>query len=162
MNFNDRLRGFIFLILMGLQLLVSDVFAADKILEVSQSKQMLMPLTEYFAVFEDPSLMLTHTDVQKADIAARFKTNFSAGEAINLDFSRSAYWLWLTLRNASDYPLERLLEIGYPLLSNVQFYQPMANSTYQSLTTGLAQPLTTRPYLNRFFVFPITLPAQAE
>lgn len=162
MNFNDRLRGFIFLTLMGLQLLVSDVFAADNIVEVSQSKQMPMSLTEYFAVFEDSSLMLTHTDVQKADIAARFKTDFPAGEAINLDFSRSAYWLRLTLRNASDYPLERLLEIGYPLLSNVQFYQPMANGAYQSLTTGLAQPLTTRPYPNRFFVFPITLPAHAE
>lgn len=162
MSHSDKYRYLIFLIFLGLQLLVSSVFAAEKVLDISQTKQIPISLTEYFAVLEDPSLLLTHADVQKADIAARFKTDFAAAEAINLDFSRSAYWLRLTLRNTSDQPIERLLEIGYPLLSNVQFYQSMVDGGYQSLTTGLALPLTTRPYLNRFFVFPITLPAHAE
>jgi diguanylate cyclase (GGDEF)-like protein len=162
MNHSDKYRYFIFLMLLGLQLLVSSVFAAEKVLDLSQTKQIPISLTEYFAVLEDPSLLLTHTDVQKADIAARFKTDFAAAEAINLGFSDSAYWLRLRLRNSSDYPLERLLEIHHSLLSNVQFYQPMPDGTYQSITTGSALPFTTRPYANRYFVFPVTLPAHAD
>lgn len=162
MNLNARYRCLILLILFGLQLLVTPIFAAEKILAISQVKQTPISLTEYFAVFEDPSLMLTQTDVQKAEIAARFKTDFPAAEAISFDYSRSAYWLRLTLRNTSDYPLERMLEIGYPLLSNVQFYQPMASGAYQLITTGLALPFATRPYPNRYFVFPITVPAHTE
>ncbi|MDD1609852.1 MAG: sensor domain-containing diguanylate cyclase [Methylococcaceae bacterium] len=137
-------------------------FCGGKILEISQTKQTPISLTEYLAVFEDPSLTLTQTDVQKADIAARFKTDFPAAEAISFDYSRSAYWLRLTLHNTSDHPLERMLEIGYPLLSNVQFYQPMASGAYQSITTGLALPFATRPYPNRYFVFPITVLAHTE
>ena len=162
MNLNDRYRCLILLILFGLQLLVTPIFAAEKILEISQTKQTPISLTEYFAVFEDPSLTLTQTDVQKAEIAARFKTDFPAAEAISFDYSRSAYWLRLTLHNTSDHPLERMLEIGYPLLSNVQFYQPMASGAYQSITTGLALPFATRPYPNRYFVFPITVLAHTE
>ena len=112
MNLNNRYRCLILLILFGLQLLVTNVFAGEKILEISQAKQTPISLTEYLAVFEDPSLTLTQTDVQKADIAARFKTDFPAAEAISFNYSRSAYWLRLTLRNTSDHPLERLLEIG--------------------------------------------------
>lgn len=162
MNLNDRYRCLILLILCGLQLLVTPIFAAEKILEINQAKQTPISLTEYLAVLEDPSLTLTQTDVQKAEIAARFKTDFPAAEAISFDYSRSAYWLRLILRNTSDHPLERMLEIGYPLLSNVQFYQPMASGAYQSITTGLALPFATHPYPNRYFVFPITLSAHSD
>jgi len=54
--------------------------------------------------------------------------------------------LRLTLRNAGDRPLERMLEIGYSRLANVQFYQPVEDGAYQSLTTGSLMPFTTRPY----------------
>lgn len=162
MSQNDRHRCLIFLILFGLHLLVANVFAADKILDASQLNQMPISLTEYFAVLEDPSLTLTQADVQKADIAARFKTDSPAAEAISFDYTRSAYWLRLTLRNASDHSLDRMLEIGYPLLTSIEFYQPIANGAYQSLTTGLAMPFATRPYLNRYFVFPVTLPAHSD
>ena len=124
---NDRYQRFIFLILFGLHLLVTNVFAADKILDASQLDHMPISLTEYFGVLEDPSLTLTQADVQKANIATHFKTDLPAAEAMSFDYTRSAYWLRLTLRNTSNLPLERMLEIGYPLLTSIQFHQPLAN-----------------------------------
>jgi signal transduction histidine kinase len=137
----------------------SHLFAADKMLDASQMNQMPISLTEYFAVLEDTSNALKLADVQKADVAARFKTNF---QRLNLGYSRSSYWLRLTLQNPTDQPLQRMLEIGYPLLSYVQFHQPLVNGEYQSTVTGLAQPFTSRPYDHRYFVFPVTLPAHSE
>jgi diguanylate cyclase (GGDEF)-like protein len=162
MSMNDRYQRFIFLILFGLHLLVTNVFAADKILDASQLDHMPISLTEYFGVLEDPSLTLTQADVQKANIATHFKTDLPAAEAMSFDYTRSAYWLRLTLRNTSNLPLERMLEIGYPLLTSIQFHQPLANGAYQSLTTGLAMPFATRPYSNRYFVFPVTLQAHSD
>jgi diguanylate cyclase (GGDEF)-like protein len=52
-----------------------------------------------------------------------------------------------------------MLEISYARLTSVQFYQPLADGTYQTLSTGRITPFMTRPYKNRNFVFPISLPS---
>ena len=162
MSKNDLHRHLIFLILFALHLLVTHVFAADKILDASQLNQMPISLTEYFAVLEDTSRMLTQADIEKVENAARFKKDLPAAEAISFDYTRSVFWLRLTFCNPSNRPLERMLEIGYPLLTSIQFHQPVANGAYQLLTTGLAMPFATRPYPNRYFVFPVTLPAHSD
>ncbi|MFI3157534.1 MAG: diguanylate cyclase [Methylococcaceae bacterium] len=155
-------RRLIFPVLLGLYLLAANVFAMDKILDASRLDQPSTSLTEYFAVLEDPNLTLTLDDVQKPDIAGRFKAGQAPAAALNYGYSRSAYWLRLTLRNTGGLPLERILEIGYARLADVQFHQPRADGTYQSLTTGSLMPFATRPYKNRFFVFPLMLPAHSE
>lgn len=155
-------RRLIFPVLLGLYLLATNVFAMDKILDASRLDQPSTSLTEYFAVLEDPKLTLTLDDVQKPDIAGRFKAGQAPAAALNYGYSRSAYWLRLTLLNTSDLPLERILEIGYARLADVQFHQPRADGAYQSLTTGSVMPFATRPYKNRFFVFPLMLPAHSE
>ena len=67
-----------------------------------------------------------------------------AAPALSYGFTRSAYWLRLTLRNASGQPLERMIEVGYPVLSNIQFHRPQADGTYRSLETGAATPYSRR------------------
>ncbi len=162
MNKNEKCREIILLILLGLYLLTTDVFAENKVFDASQISQAPISLTEYFAVLEDPNQTLTLDDVQAPDVASRFKTEPTSATALNYGYSHSAYWLRLTLRNTSEQPLERILEIGYARLASIQFFQPVADGSYQSLMTGSAMPFSTRPYKNRFFVFPITLPAHAE
>lgn len=159
---NKKRRYLIFLLLLGLHLLTINVYATDKVLDTSQLDRSPISLTEYFAVLEDPGLTLTLADVQEPDTASRFKTDRPPGTALNYGYTRSAYWLHLTLRNAGDRPVERMLEIGYARLGSVQFYQPVADGTYQPLMTGSLMPFATRPYKNRFFVFPLTLPAHSE
>lgn len=136
--------------------------AADKVLDASQLNQEPISLTEYFAVLEDPGLTLTLADMKKNDIAGHFQGGQGAAAALNFGYTRSAYWLRLHLRNVSDHPLERMLEISNANLTGVQFHQPLADGTYRSQITGSVLPFATRPYKNRFFVFPVTLPAHSN
>jgi len=155
-----------FLVLCGILLLTANIFAAQPVnshaAEASQINKIPLILTQYFDVLEDPSLTLTLDDVQKPDIAARFKTDTPAADALGFGYTRSAYWLRIVLNNTSKQPVERLLEISYARLADVQFHQPKADGAYQSLQTGTNFPMSTRPLNNRNFVFPITLPANSN
>ena len=155
-----------FLLLCGILLLLPSSFADQpvdlRIADASQIDHDPLPLTEYFDVLEDPTLVLTLVDVQKPGMAGKFIRGQAETSALNFGFTGSAYWLRLNLRNTSEHPIDRMLEIGYARLSTVQFYQPTVNGAYQSLTTGRAMPFATRPYNNRYFVFPLTLPAKSD
>lgn len=161
MRKNGQDRGWVFWFLCGLQLLMSSAFAADQVLDASQLAKTPVSLTPYFAVLEDASLTLTLADVQKAEIAANFKTDTPAADALGFGYTRSAYWLRLNLTNPGDQPLERMLEISYARLSSVQFHQAGLHGACLSVTTGNVLPASTRPYKNRNFVFPVTLPAHS-
>lgn len=162
MSKNDKYLRLMVLLLCGLLLLSGHASAADKVLDLSQRDHDSVSLTEYFSVLEDPTQSLTLADVQKRDMASRFTGGQAPAEAVNYGFTQSAYWLRLRLSNPSDQPVERMLEVGYAVLSDIQFHQPIASGAYQSVTTGAASPFSTRSYPDRFFVFPLTLPAHAE
>ncbi len=149
------------LILFSLQLILNNAFAEDNVLDVSSPNQSPISLTEYLAVLEDSTTALTLADLQLPENSRRFQTNLSPSEALNYGHSSSAYWLRLQLRNSSDKPIERMLEISDALLSNVDFYAPNFDNVYSHIQTGLSQPFATRPYKNRYFVFPIQLPANS-
>jgi len=144
-NRNDRYRHLIFLAFCGVQLLVSSAFAADKVLDASMHSVSPASLTKYFAVLEDKNQTLTLADVQQPLIAQSFNSDSPSAEALSLGYSPSAFWLRLTLSNNTDQSLERMLEIGYAMLSSVQFHRPLANGTYESISTGGKMPFATRP-----------------
>jgi len=152
----------IFLLLYLLQVQIADVFAADMVLDADRLNQTPASLTEYFSVLEDPGQTLSLTEVQRSDIASRFTANHAPAASLNYGYTTSAYWLRFTLKNDTARLLDRMLEISYSDLSDVQFYQPLADGTYKSVATGFAQPFATRPYANRFFVFPVALPEYSE
>lgn len=133
--------------------------AAEKVVDAGMPGQGSVSLTEYFAVLEDPGQILTLADVLTPVMASRFSRGQTPTEALSYGFTRSAYWLRLDLRNDSSQPIERMLEISYPILSSIQFYQPKTDGSYQAIITGVATPFSTRPYPNRLFVFPLTLQA---
>jgi len=118
-------------------------------------------LAGHYAILEDPSQRLSLAEVQSPDIAGRFVSGQGREDALNFGFTPSAYWLRLSLRNPLDHPIERMLEIRYPILSNVQVYRPQGSDSHRLLATGVATPFSTRPYPNRFFVFPLRLAANA-
>jgi diguanylate cyclase (GGDEF)-like protein/PAS domain S-box-containing protein len=158
-----NLLRLIFPLLCGLFLLIPPAFAADKVLlKSSHSNGTPLSLTEYFSILEDPTLALTLADVQTPDISSRFITGTSPAEALSFGYTHSAYWLRFTLRNETDSPLERMLEIGHARISSVQFHQPLAAGRYQPVLTGNMMPFDARPYKNRFYVFPVTLPPHAD
>jgi signal transduction histidine kinase len=178
MKNNNQHRCILFLVLCWLHLLSAGAFAADKVLdlnpavnkEAAKLNQTPVSLTEYFSVLEDPGLKLTLADMQRPEIARRFKGNIPPASDLHYGFTDSAYWLRLHLKNSSEQRMTRMLEISFPLLSLVQLHQPLptgasnqqGDSGYSSISTGASKPFTTRAYRNRQFVFPIELAAHAE
>lgn len=148
----------------GLSPLAGNAIAADRVLQLDADPSLQTPvsLTPYFAVFEDADQTLTLADVQKPAIASRFETGSAPAEALNFSYTRAAIWLRLTLRNNSAEPLLRLLQIGKSRLSSVQLFYPEADGGYRAFITGDLPPFATRPYPNRAFVFPLSLPAHGE
>ena len=162
MHINFRFLTYILLLLGGLPLLTSSAFAADRMLDASQVSEEPVLLAPYIAFLEDPGLAMTLNDVQKPDSASQFKFATLNKDALGFGYTRSAYWLRLTLRNTNDHPVEHFLELGYARLNSVQFFQPKDDGSYQEVLTGNDWAMSTRPYHNRNFVFPVTLPAQSS
>lgn len=158
------------LFVVAIQGLVSSASAAGRILDVTGADPVPISLTDYFAVLEDSTTKLSLDEIRSSAIAGQFKTESAPAEGLSFGFTRSAYWLRLTLQNSSEQPVKRMLEVAYARMSTIQFHQPkLPNSPnplepgadYQSRTTGIALPFKTRGYPNRFFVFPVVVPAHS-
>lgn len=153
---------FIFLLLSALLLPPAQAMASDKVLDAGRIEGDAVSLTEYFAVLEDTSRALTFADVQRPEVASRYTAGQGPAPALSYGFRRSAYWLRLTLRNETGQAVERMLEVSYPILSDIRFYRPKPDGSYESLATGVATPFSTRPYPSRSFVFPLSLMANSQ
>jgi diguanylate cyclase (GGDEF)-like protein/PAS domain S-box-containing protein len=162
MHNNGQYWRWIFLLLCALQLFPGAAQAAQNSLDVNLIGEIPASLSQHFDILEDATLTLSLADVQHAGVASKFRTQTHPTDALSFSYTRSAYWLRLKLNNPANHPVERILEINYARLSNVEFYQQTANGTYLSVKTGNAMPFSTRPFKNRHFVFPVTLPALSE
>ena len=149
-------------LLYGLALWAAPASAEPATLDARLLNTPMASLTSSMAILEDPSHSLTLADVTQSGTAERFQPPASSAAALNLGHSHSSYWLRLRLQNPGDMPLERILEVAYARLSQVSLYQAMADGTYQSWKAGNALPFAARPYANRYFVYPVTLPAHAD
>jgi signal transduction histidine kinase/CheY-like chemotaxis protein len=141
---------------------ITSVSAAENILDASQFEQKSALLAPYFSYLEDPTGLLTLTDVLKPEISSHFRTSAQDTKALAFGYTKSAYWLRLTLNNSNKLTAERFIELSYARLNFVEFHQPKADGSYDSVYTGFDTPMSTRPYLNRNFVFLISIPAQAS
>nr|WP_315257192.1 diguanylate cyclase [uncultured Duganella sp.] len=119
-----------------------------------------LSLTPYLTVLEDPQATLDLDGARRR--VAEFRSAGRADEALSFGYTRSAYWLRVVLHNPGDRPLDRMLEISNARLSDIQFYRPDAQGRYSPHRTGSALPYATRPYPNRYYVFPLELAPQAE
>ncbi len=149
------------LFLCGLLLLSSQLFAADRVLDVTRVDREAVSLTEYFAVLEDAGASLALADVTQPEFAERFKTGQAPAQALGFSYTRSAIWLRLHLKNRSDHPVERMLEITYALLAKVDFYQPSGQG-YRHVEAGYTRPLSEQTHPSRFIAVPILLPPGAD
>lgn len=136
--------------------------ASQPILDVTTQSALPISLTSWVDVLEDPSAQLTLADVQSPTVAARFVGNQPDSTAFALGFTRSSYWMRLTLHNPSDTDIKRMLDVDNPRISSVQLHWQDAQGEYHAIHTGSDTPFATRAYPNRGFVFPLTLPARSE
>ena len=88
---------------------------------------------------------------------ARASDWHEADDEINFGYTDSAYWYRLSLRNPSPRKIERILEISYPLLDRVEFFEVRNGKVQERTVTGDHHPFGSRPLGHRTFAFPIDL-----
>ena len=121
-----------------------------------------LALAGHFDLLEDPTRSLPLEGVLRPETQARFREGQAADEALQLGYTRSAWWLRLTLKNAGDAPVSRMIELANSRLTRVSFHAPGGDGQYTAVDTGSLLPFASRPYPNRYFVFPVTLPPRTE
>lgn len=80
----------------------------------------------------------------------------------NFGYTKTTYWLRLTLDNQSPQSVKRLLEVAYPVLDHLELWT-LRNGAYDAhYRMGDKQPFSVRPYAHRNFVAPLSLPADSR
>ena len=116
----NKNRRMMFFFLMCFFTSLRFVIAVETSLQLNGNEQSTISLTQYFAVLEDPSATMSLTEAQSPALASQFKLAALPAEALSFGYTRSAYWLRLVVRNTSNLPLNRMLEISEPGLTSVQ------------------------------------------
>lgn len=110
----------------------------------------------------DPSARLELPQVRRLADAGAFRRADPAGryreERLNFGMTRDAVWLRVPLRNGSASNAERLVEIDYPYLDDVEFHVPAGlPGGPAKVLTGDRRPFATRGFEHRNFVLPVSL-----
>ena len=162
MRFPIRISSLVSLVLLLGSLLLGLGARAQGVLDISDHLAQPTLLTQHLSVLEDTRQVLSLSDVRQPENAERFKPSKTRGSALSFGYTQSAIWLRLPLRNSSDQPLTRQLEVAYAGLSTLQLHQVRADGSTVSYVTGGALDFATRPQPSRFFVFALTLPPRSE
>ena len=84
-------------------------------------------------------------------------------EAIpNFGQTNYAYWIRLHLKNPSAEKVERMLEIDYSNIDEVDFYLFSGERQIRHEQSGMRLPFRSREFIHHNFVFPVTVPAGSE
>ncbi|WP_020407950.1 EAL domain-containing protein [Hahella ganghwensis] len=75
----------------------------------------------------------------------------------NMGYTTSTYWFRFNIDNTSNQTVDRLIEIGYPLLDYVEMFQVSGGTIVQHYNTGDRHPFSSRAIEHRHFLFPISL-----
>ncbi|MEN9316321.1 MAG: hypothetical protein RIS35_2714 [Pseudomonadota bacterium] len=112
-------------------------------------------LTPAIEVLEDPSGTLRFEDVSSPEFSARFARWTGTG-SVNFGYTASAVWLRVELARTPDAGADWRIVVPYTQLNTLSFHVP----GQPSVETGSERPVSSRPFFDRFFVFPVTLDTQ--
>lgn len=77
--------------------------------------------------------------------------------APNFGFTSDTYWFRFVIQNASDRPVNRLVELPFAFLDEVRLYHLVGGVLKTTYALGDAQPFALRPVQHPHFVMPVTL-----
>ncbi len=115
------------------------------------------PIGERTEILEDRSGQLEVLQVLKSQDFQR------PSEAVpNPGQTNFAYWFRFRLQNNSEAVVERLLEVDYSNIDEVDFYLYSGDRRIRHERTGMSMPFDTRHFIHRNFVFPVSVPPATE
>jgi len=109
---------------------------------------------------EDPDALYSVDDIIAGHYYGKYKTTRGA---FNKGMSTSAFWFVQPLHNPSaSHDINRLLEISYPPLDNVDVYVISSNGTREVMQAGDSKPFDVRPKQDSSYLFPIHFAANEK
>jgi signal transduction histidine kinase len=123
------------------------MLSANALLLTPESK--VVTLLESAQFLEDPSGQLRLEDVRARD--SQFRPWTQKDSDLNFGFTESAYWVRVPLQRTEHAPQEWLLEVHSTRIGELDFYPPEGDAIH----TGSDAAIGSRPYFDRFFVFPL-------
>jgi hypothetical protein len=119
-----------------------------------------LPLRPFLEALEDQDGLLTIADVERPDVAARFRPVTGRGD-LNFGYSAATHWLRVTLIPPPGGPSHWLLEVAQPSLDHVTLFFRQ-NSGFAHLDGGDREAFSARPYVHRNLVFPFDLSPHSQ
>ncbi|MBF0276456.1 MAG: PAS domain S-box protein [SAR324 cluster bacterium] len=107
---------------------------------------------------EDRAGLLILEEVRSSELSQKFVP--SQQETLNFGFTDSAYWIRVKIKNPHIKKNDWILEIGYPLLDDIEVYLPQGGDNYSVKRVGDLIPFRNRPIPHRHFSFTIELQAE--
>jgi len=108
---------------------------------------------------EDPRGELTLKDVLSPEFKRKFRP--TKGAIPNYGFTDSVYWARYTAKNTSAKTHEYILEVGFPLIDDLQIYVQTPDKTigkWPRYRLGREHLFNKRSVYHRNFIFPVTIP----
>ncbi|MBF0443635.1 MAG: hypothetical protein HQK54_17140, partial [Oligoflexales bacterium] len=104
---------------------------------------------------EDKEGLLTLDDVAAGKTENMWKN--SKWEVPNFGFSSSVFWFRFQVDNRMSRTRDLLLEIGYPLHNDLEFYKIEPSGLVSIAKAGNLKPFNERSFINANFVFPLNI-----
>ncbi|MBV1920144.1 MAG: response regulator [Pseudomonadales bacterium] len=109
---------------------------------------------------EDADALYSVDDIISGHYYGTYKTT---PRAFNKGMTTSAFWFVQPLHNPStSQEINRLLEISYPPLDNIDVYVISSNGTRDIMQAGDSKPFDIRPRQDSSYLFPIHFTANEE
>lgn len=113
-----------------------------------------MELSRYVDYWQEPAEAAEISNVTGLDSKAWTR---NGSDSISLGYGKEVYWFRVELENATGREANTFLEIGYPVLDQIEIYINPEQKDAEPLVLGDTQPFYDRPILHRNFVVPIAL-----
>tara|TARA_R110001592_G_scaffold52649_9_gene161357 strand:- start:70926 stop:75107 length:4182 start_codon:yes stop_codon:yes gene_type:complete len=113
--------------------------------------QALGPFMDFIV---DDEGALTFEDIQKNKEWRQVEGNNIIG-----GFTQSIYWVRFTVENSQESDQSWILEVDYPIIDFIEFYQPSDTGQYTKIIAGDKYPFSQRPIEYHNVAFPINSPA---
>jgi two-component system, sensor histidine kinase LadS len=107
-------------------------------------------------VLEDPTGTLTFEDICKDENQKAF--TLAGKSSLNFGFSNSSFWVKFTVKNVDPLINDYFLEIGFPTLDSIAFYNHDAAGQWRVEYAGDHYPFHQRAFKYRNFLFRLNQP----
>ncbi len=151
------LKQFLYLVTFFNILLFSAAIHANQNSLIINSETQAQALGPYLKVIIDPEGQKTFDDIRNS-------SDWSPVEGDNIigGFTDAVYWVKFTVKNDQTLIQNWVLEVDYPIIDFIEFYQPDETGEYSKILAGDKYPFHQRPIDYRNIAFPIHSPANTQ